>query len=64
MSLFYCFVKHYTSLIYVKEKSFSLVNCSFPFVDSRGPVSCRKVTKIVHAYDGQLLYTFDFEINI
>ena len=30
-------VKQYTSLIYVKEKSFCLANWVFPFVSPRGP---------------------------
>ena len=45
-------VKQYTSLIYVKEKSFCLVNWTFPFVGPRGPFSCIKVPKIFYAYEG------------
>ena len=39
-------VKQYTNLIYVKEKSFCLVNWAFLFVGPRGPISCGKVAKV------------------
>ena len=50
LSCFPC--KQYTSSIYVKEKSFCLVNRAFPFMDPRGPFSCSKVGKIFYAYEG------------
>ena len=43
-------IKQYTSLIYVKEKSFCLVNWAFPFVGPRGPFSRSKVAKTFYAY--------------
>ena len=45
-------VKQCTSLIYVKEKSFCLVNWAFPFVGPRGPISSSEVAKMFHAYEG------------
>ena len=45
-------VKQYTSLIYVKQKSFCLVNWAYSFVGPRGPISCSKIAKIFHAYEG------------
>ena len=47
-------VKQYASFIYVKRMSFCLVNWAFPFVGSRGPISCRKVGIIFHAYEGYI----------
>ena len=45
-------VKQYTSLIYMKQKSFCLVNWAYPFVGPLGPISCSKAAKIFHAYEG------------
>ena len=44
-------VKLRTSFIYVKEKTFRLVNSAFPFVGPRGPISYSKSAKIFHAYE-------------
>ena len=44
-------VKQYTSLIYVKQEAFCVVNWAYPLVGSRGPISCSKVTKIFHAFE-------------
>ena len=46
-------VKQYTSLIYVKQNSFYLVNWTYPFVGPQGPISCSEVAKIFHAYEGR-----------
>ena len=43
-------VEPYYILIYVKEKSFCLINRVFPFVGPREPISCSNVAKIFHAY--------------
>ena len=45
-------VKQYTSLFYVKQKSFCLVNWVGPFVGPWGPISCSKVAQVFHAYEG------------
>ena len=42
-------IKQYTSLIYVKEKSFCLVSWAFHCVGPRGSISCSEVAKIFHA---------------
>ena len=44
-------VKQYTSLIYVKKKSFCLINWAFTFVGPWGPISCSKVANISYAYE-------------
>ena len=51
-------VKQYTSFIYVERMSFCLVDWAFPFVGSQGPISCRKVAKIFHAYEGHIGNSF------
>ena len=40
-----------STLIYVKGKSFCLVNWAFPLVGPQGPFLCREVAKIFYAYD-------------
>ena len=45
-------VKQYTSFIYVIRMSFYLVNWSFLFVGSWGPISCRKVAQMFHGFEG------------
>ena len=45
-------LKQYTSLIYVKEKSFSLLNSAFSFAGPQGSISYSKAAKIFHAYEG------------
>ena len=42
-------IKQYTCLIYVKEKSFCLVNWAFHCVGPRGSILWSKVAKIFHA---------------
>ena len=53
-------VKQYTSLIYVKQNSFYLVNCTYPFVGPQGPISCSEVAKIFHAYEGRANNPFPY----
>ena len=52
VTLKYSLAKQYTSLNYVKEMSFCLVNWAFSLVGPWGPISCGKVAKIFHAYEG------------
>ena len=44
-------LKKQTNNILCEKMSFCLVNWAFLFVDSRRPISCRKVAKIFHAYE-------------